>query len=959
MVLPITALLLLLTQAASGSTDSWAHHGADAASTNFADISQIDSTNFDSLRIIWRWPTPDRALLDSLDAESGPWRSTPIFVDGVLYTISAMNLVSAVDAASGKTLWSFDSEAWKVDGFFHGYARGVSYWTDGEVRRILFGTSSSYLYSLDADTGVPDIDFGERGRVDLTQGLSREFDRRHYGFVSPPVICRDVVITGSSGMDWRLGRDLPALVPPGDVRGFDVRTGKQLWVFHSIPHDDEYGADTWAPGAWQEHGAANVWSMMSVDEELGYVYLPHSTPDNDFYGGERPGDNLFGESLVCLNAATGERVWHYQLVHHGLWDYDLPAAPVLLDIIVDGRPIKAVAQVTKQAFCFVFDRLTGEPVWPIVERSVPASQMPGELASPTQPFPTKPAAFDRQGITVDDLIDFTPEIRAKAEAMAADWVLAPLYTPPSEQVQVMMPGTLGGADWAGAAADPRTGVLYVPSKTEPRRLWLSEPQSSNAAGRFRYVGDARRFGGPWGLPFTKPPYGRLTAIDLNTGEHKWMTPTGRGPKDHPRLRDLVLPDLGWSARHFVIATPTLVLTTNDRLEGGGDYWKRPEKFLRAYDPATGRRLGQTPLPEYSSGPPMTYLVEGRQIVLTPVGKRAGAELVALALPRAGEDLPPQLVERTDAEHPGFYAAVALIDSGDVTGLQALLRAEPELTRARGFTHPAYGNSYFRGASLIHLLANNPTRRSLSRNTLRLAEVLIEAGVDVNAQTDEGNTLLSLAVTSSALQRDGDKTDLVHRLIEAGADPMVPDERTIEQAFVSQSDPDVLEALQGFGFKLDLRRAAGLGDVVALQGFFDDAGTLQEAALHIPGVDLPDSLTTGPYALQYALDLAFNYAARWNQAPAMELLLARGARIDARPPGFYFPGEPGATALHRAADAGRLEAVTWLLEQGADPTLRDLRWDDLASRWSRYRGFSEIEAIIEAAMSTWAQRHAQD
>jgi quinoprotein glucose dehydrogenase len=337
------ALGLLVGSGDAQERVDWAYYGRDAASTKFSPAALINSANFDSLRIIWRRPA-DLALSASEGIESDRYRSTPIVVNGVLYAISPLNQVSALEAQTGAQLWTFDPQAWKVEGFFRGYARGVSYWSAGDQERIILGTSSSYLYALDAKTGEPDPGFGEGGRIDLTKGLSRPFERTHYAFVSPPIICKNVVVVGSSMMDWRQGRDRQPLMAPGDVRGFDVRSGEQLWTFHAIPHDGEFGADTWEPGAWQQHGAANVWSMMSADDALGYVYLPFSTPDNDFYGGEWPGDNLFGESLVCLKARTGERVWHYQMVHHGLWDYDLPAAPILLDIVArfsDGNALSA------------------------------------------------------------------------------------------------------------------------------------------------------------------------------------------------------------------------------------------------------------------------------------------------------------------------------------------------------------------------------------------------------------------------------------------------------------------------------------------------------------------------------------------------------------------------------------------------------------------------------------------
>ena len=316
------------------------------------------------------------------------------------------------------------------------------------------------LIALDAETGKPIPGFGQNGRVDLTKGLRRPFDRALYNVSSPPVICRDVAVVGATVLDsFAVGKMPLKAMPPGDVRGFDVRTGEQKWVFHTIPQAGEFGNETWDNDSWKTTGNTNVWTMMSADEALGYVYLPISTPTNDYYGGHRYGDDLFAESLVCLNAETGERVWHFQILHHGLWDYDLPAAPNLVDITVDGKEIKAVAQVTKQAFCFVFDRVTGEPVWPIEERPVPQSDVPGEKSSATQPFPTKPAPFDRQGLTHDDLIDFTPTLRKQAISIIEGYNDGPLYTRPTEKGTIAMPGIIGGANWAGAAVDPENGVI--------------------------------------------------------------------------------------------------------------------------------------------------------------------------------------------------------------------------------------------------------------------------------------------------------------------------------------------------------------------------------------------------------------------------------------------------------------------------------------------------------------------
>ena len=611
----------------------------------------------------------------------------------MLYYGSPYNVLSAVDGQSGEELWAFDPESWKASSTFAGNSRGVSYWTDGEVERVFLATSTAYLYSIDAKTGLPDPNFGEDGRVDLGALLRRplsEEERRDYGVTAPPVICRDVVAVGSAIMDARF-RPPPEYMPPGDVQAFDARTGEKVWEFHTIPQEGEYGNETWENDAWKTFGAANVWATMTADEELGNFYLPVSSASHDYYGGERPGDNLFSESVVCLKAETGERVWHYQLVHHGLWDYDPPAVPLLLDVVVDGQPRKIVAQLTKQAFCFVFDRVTGEPIWPIEEKPVPQSQVAWEKTSPTQPFPTKPAAFERQGISEDDLIDFTPELREEAKAILAEYDYGPLYTPPTEKGVLSVPGQAGGADWAGGAADPRTGVLYVPSHMAITNIELRPVRDLDAYSAFS-ARAGRHIRGPQGLPLVKPPYGSITAIDLNSGEHLWRTAVGQGPVDHPALKGLDLPDMGWDNRTFVLATPNLLLVTSEDPHGladaGRGYFVDRDACLRAYDLVSGEEIGRVELPSNAYGAPMSYTAGGRQYVVVPLGNRLSRsgrppELVALAIPHEGEELPPQGRDRSDADHKAFYEAVEAIDAGDSETLQKLLTEYPELAMARG------------------------------------------------------------------------------------------------------------------------------------------------------------------------------------------------------------------------------------------------------------------------------------
>jgi quinoprotein glucose dehydrogenase len=456
---------------------------------------------------------------------------------------------------------------------------------------------------------------------------------------APPIVCADTVVIGTIISDGPTGPEMP----PGHVRGYDVRTGEMKWVFHTIPQEGEYGNETWKDGSWRHTGNTNVWTMMSCDDELGIVYLPLSTPTNDWYGGHRLGNNLFAESLVALDARTGERKWHFQAVHHGLWDYDFPCAPNLVDVTVDGKLVEAVAQVSKQGFTYVFDRVTGKPVWPIEERPVPQSTVPGEESSPTQPHPTKPPPFERQGVSDEDLIDVTPELLKKALEIVTDYQLGPLFTPPIELVEggkkgtLMLPSAAGGANWRGAAVDPETGVLYVPSMTlvMVNGLRAADPARSG----FRYVyGAGFLVPGPEGLPLVKPPWGRITAIDLNRGEHLWQVPHGSGPKDHPALAGLDLPDLG-SNPHGVLSNGGLVLTKTllfiiqAELDESSMLRMGDAGYLRAYDKRTGEKVWEHHMTPTPHGTPMTYLHQGRQYLVVAVGGMTQkAELVAFALP---------------------------------------------------------------------------------------------------------------------------------------------------------------------------------------------------------------------------------------------------------------------------------------------------------------------------------------
>ena len=613
---------------------NWESYASDKASSKYSPLDQINAENFKDLTIAWKWESPDKKILEvHPDLYTWVWESTPLVIDGVMYISTSMSQVAAIDATRGETRWVYDPESWKNGipsnaGFAH---RGVEYWEDGDDQRIIIGTVDGFLIALNAEDGQPIPTFGDNGRVDLTEGLRREVPRNLYGMSSPPIITQDVIVAGSKVHD----RPESDIMPPGDVRGFDVRTGEQLWTFHSIPQEEEFGTDTWANESWKTNGAANAWAMLSADDELGYVYIPFGTPQNDFYGGERLGDGLFGETLVCLNAQTGERIWDFQIAHHGLWDYDLPAAPNLVDIEVDGKLVKAIAQPTKQAFLFVLNRVTGEPIWPIEERAVPQSTVRGEKTSATQPFPTKPLPYDRQGVTEEDVIDFTPELRAKALDILKGYNYGTLYTPHTvEKPTVMMPGWAGGSSWAGAAVDPETGTAYISSVTFPIQVRMTDTLS-----QFPHplVGIPSTMETMDGIPLWKPPYGRITAIDLNTGDHTWMSPLGDLAHAHEELKKLDLPPTGRPSRGHMLLTKTMLVVGQEgntqRSESGQNEFVIYEPKLVAFDKQTGATVGEVALPRNATAAPITYMVDGKQYVAVATGGADMlAELVVLSLP---------------------------------------------------------------------------------------------------------------------------------------------------------------------------------------------------------------------------------------------------------------------------------------------------------------------------------------
>jgi quinoprotein glucose dehydrogenase len=624
-----------------------AYHG-DYASTNYSPLEQINTDNVKTLHVVWRQSlTPDvvRATALKPPPPSSNNETTPLMVGGRVYFSTGIGGVAALDAASGKVLWNVDAlmaedpasadDARRVGGA----TRALAYWPDGGNGRIIALVGGRYLNAIDAKTGKRIADFGVNGQVDLRKGQERgdSFSWR----TGPTVIVRGVVIIGSVVNDINAARGVQLkTAPPGDVRGIDAKTGKQLWIWRSIPRPGEPGNETWLDKSWEYTGHTNVWGAMSADEELGLVYMPETTPTNDWYGGKRPGANLFAESIVALDARTGKRVWHFQGVHHGLWDYDFPCAPVLVDITVKGKKIKALAQPSKQAFLYVLDRTTGKPVWPIVERPVPKGDAPGEWYSPTQPVPLngdgQPFAYDQQGVTEDDLIDFTPELRAQAKKLLEQYAYGPMFYPivvqgegrgAGKKGSIHMPGSYGGTNWPGAGFDPETGILYVPSSHTPVVASLVPAPAGSDTGYTRERYEPLK--GPQGLPMFKPPYGRLVAIDLNKGEIRWTVANGDGPRDNPALKGLDLPPLGVPGRVGPLVTKSLVFMgegfPQDPPGSGG-------KMFRAFDKATGAVLFEMPLDGAVTGVPMTYAWQGRQYIIVPIGFAGHpGEFVALAV----------------------------------------------------------------------------------------------------------------------------------------------------------------------------------------------------------------------------------------------------------------------------------------------------------------------------------------
>ena len=644
----------------AGVSTAWSTYGGNLASHRYSPVDQITKDNFNTLQIAWRLktdflgPRPDTL-----------YSATPLVVDRTLYTTAGMRrAVIALNAATGEMLWmhSEDEGVRGQNAPRQGAGRGVAYWANGADRRIIYVTPGYRMKALDARTGIPVPGFGRNGVVDLKLEMDQDvdLDTTELGLNATPLVVGDVIVVGAAHRPGSAPRTMRNA--KGYVRGFDARTGKRLWIFHTIPQRGEFGYDTWLEDSAEYNGNTGVWAQMSADADLGLVYVPVEMPTGDYYGGNRPGDNLFGDSLVALDVRTGKRKWHYQVVHHDLWDWDLACAPILFDATINGRSVKAIAQPTKQAFLFVFNRETGEPIWPIEERPVPQSSVPKERTSPTQPFPTKPAPFDLQGITEDDLLDLTPALKAEAIEVARRYKMGPMFTPPvvssldGPLATLQVPSEVGGANWPGGSLDPENNHLYVHSHRAVylNSLVVANPEQSDmgyVAGQARAGGAGARAGGEGGgraagpgagrggtvqgLPLLRPPYDQITAYNMNTGEIVWQKTHGSTPdviRNHPALKGLNLPRLGQPGRTFIG-----VLTTKSLLiagEGGmhTNAAGRRVALLRAYNKLTGEDVGAVEMPNRQTGSPMTYQIDGRQFIVLAVSGNDGAELLAYALP---------------------------------------------------------------------------------------------------------------------------------------------------------------------------------------------------------------------------------------------------------------------------------------------------------------------------------------
>jgi quinoprotein glucose dehydrogenase len=630
----------------------WRTYGGDLGNTHYSPLDQIGAANFNQLEVAWRFKTENLGPTPEYNLEG-----TPLMVHGVMYsTAGTRRAVVALNAATGELLWVHgeqegkrgDVAPRKLSG------RGLAYWTDGQEERILYVTPGYRLIALDAKNGNPIPSFGVNGAVDLKMNDDQQIDPEssEIGLHAAPVVAGDIVIVGAAHK--------PGGVPTsktnvkGYVRAFDVKTGKRLWIFHTIPKPGEFGYDTWLNDSSDYTGNTGSWGQISVDPQLGMAFIPVELPTGDYYGGHRPGNGLFGETVVAVDLKTGQRKWHYQLVHHGIWDMDIPDAPMLVDITQNGQTVKALAQPTKQAFLYVFNRVTGQPIFGMQERPVEKGDVPGEWYSPTQPFPVKPPAYDRQGFTMEDLIDFTPELHAEAVKLVSKYKLGPVFTPPVVSKPEGPYATLalatagGGTNWAGGAYDPETHIAYVPSQRSLTSLGLVPPENNRSDMRYisgsaapRPAGRGGRGGGGAGggltvegLPLVKPPYASISAIDLNKGDIVWQIAHGETPdniRNHPALKGVTIPRTGRPGVFSVLVTKTLVIA------GERGTFTTPNgqvgAMLRAYDKASGKEMGAVYMPAGQTGTPMTYLLNGKQYIVVAIGGPGfPAELIAYKLP---------------------------------------------------------------------------------------------------------------------------------------------------------------------------------------------------------------------------------------------------------------------------------------------------------------------------------------
>jgi len=673
----------------STANGEWTHYTADVRGSKYSPLDQINASNFNKLEVAWRFKTDNLGPRPEYKLEG-----TPLMIKGVLYTTAGTRRAAiALDAKSGELLWSYSlregSRASNAPRQLSG--RGVSYWTDGRGDdRVIYVTPGYRLVSLNAHTGAPIASFGTNGIVDLKVGVVYgnrqpiDLETGEIGLHATPTVVKDVVLVGSS---FKEGTQVATHNnTKGIVRALDVRTGKVLWTFNTIPRPGEFGNETWENDSWAVNGNAGVWTQITVDEEAGLVYLPVEDPTSDQYGGHRPGNNLFADTLVCVDLKTGIRKWHFQVAHHPIWDYDLSSAPLLADINVNGRAIKAVALPSKESFLYVFDRLTGQPVWPIEERPVPQSDVPGEKTSPTQPFPTKPPAYARQAVTVDELINYTPEMRAEALEKVKMYRMGPMFLPPvvskiGGPLQSITIGTLGGGtNWPGASYDPETHTVFAQAANAGvSLLGLVEPPPgfsdiryvAGLAGQPFRVNEGPGFGSGadapelsetqkklnailakqgqaqtaksapppaplnvQGLTIVKPPYGVLSAVNLDRGDLVWQVPHGDTPdnvRNHPALKGLNIPKTGQQGSVGLMVTKTLVVLGDPQVTTTPEHPRGA--MLRAYDKKTGNQVGAILIPAPQSGSPMTYAVDGRQYMVVAVsGGSYSGEYIAFSLP---------------------------------------------------------------------------------------------------------------------------------------------------------------------------------------------------------------------------------------------------------------------------------------------------------------------------------------